>query len=326
MDLVQELRALTLFGSLDDDSLALLAEHTEVLEMAAQQKVFDRFDPADSFYAVVEGIVELVVASQSGRRKVVEIIRPQQSFGEAVMFLDRQFPVEAVAAERSTLLRIPSSAVDELVESHPQAARAMLASLSMRLHALVRDVEMYTVQPARERVSTWLLERMDAEREVRFDPSKTAVASRLGITPETLSGCFANSPTKGCSTCAAPVRRCSTRTACSADSCGAAGAGPPRMPPPLRVETPDPPASPSPVVRGSVARAPAPCPVSRSPECAAPDPDPRGRPWCRAVPMAPPCFPVVRRAPGVTSQCVPVTRFPMMVRPRDAFPDRSASP
>ncbi len=103
------------------------------------------------------------------------------------MFVGRPFPVDAVVTEAAEVLRVPASAVDELLATDPSAARAMLASLSIRLHQLVQDVEMYTVQPARERVLGHLRQHADASGRVVFTPSKRAIASRLGITPETLS-------------------------------------------------------------------------------------------------------------------------------------------
>lgn len=187
VDVPAELARLALFAGLDTADRAVLADATATRALDAGETVFTRLTPADACYAVVAGTVELAVSSPTGRRKVVETIRAGQTFGEAVMFLRRRFPVDAVAVEPATVLRVPASAVDHLLESRPGAARAMLASLSVRLHSLVHDVEMYTVQPARERVAGYLLDHADPDGVVRFSPSKAAVASRLAMTPETLS-------------------------------------------------------------------------------------------------------------------------------------------
>lgn len=185
--IADELRRLPLFANLPAEALARLAAATRREGYGASELVFTRQTPADCFFAVVHGVVQLQVSSAGGTEKVVEIIREGQTFGEAVMFLRRAFPVDAVIAEDAELLRIPAAAVDDLLADDPGAARAMLASMSIRLHQLVNDVEMYTVQPARERVLGHLRSQADAQGRVVFQPSKRAVASRLGITPETLS-------------------------------------------------------------------------------------------------------------------------------------------
>jgi len=191
------LARLPLFASLERPVLARLARVCTLTEVEEGAVVFTRGRPADCCYAVVSGVVELVTSNREGVSKVVEIIRADETFGEAVMFLRRPFPVDAVAASPAVLLHVPASAVDAVIEDDPHAARSMLASLSMRLHSLVRDVEMYTVQPARERVLGYIAESLPARTtetgavtapaRVEFRPTKRSVASRLGITAETFS-------------------------------------------------------------------------------------------------------------------------------------------
>ena len=183
----EHLRRLPLFASLPDAALDQLAAATTVETYGVGEFVFTRMTPANCFFALTGGVIQLQVGNSQGTEKVVEIIRAGQTFGEAVMFVGRPFPVDAVVTEAAEVLRVPASAVDELLATDPSAARAMLASLSIRLHQLVQDVEMYTVQPARERVLGHLRQHADASGRVVFTPSKRAIASRLGITPETLS-------------------------------------------------------------------------------------------------------------------------------------------
>lgn len=190
-----DLGRLALFGSLSTEVTERLAVSTTRSRVSAGGTVFLRGTPADCCYAVVTGTVELLTSNPDGHTKVVEIVRPDQTFGEAVMFLRRPFPVDAVAATDVELLRIPAHAVDAVIENDPQAARAMLASLSVRLHSLVRDVEMYTVHPARERLLSYIAHAVRTAGphvtgqgvRVEFSPSKRTVASRLGMTPETFS-------------------------------------------------------------------------------------------------------------------------------------------
>jgi CRP-like cAMP-binding protein len=127
----------------------------------------------------------------------VQIVGPRQSFGEAVMFLDLPCPVFAEALVDSLLLHIGSAPVFELLETDPLFARRMLAGLSMRLHSLVQDVETYSLRSSAQRVVGYLLQHCpqgDAEGESAFDislpTSKQVIASRLNLTPETLSRIF----------------------------------------------------------------------------------------------------------------------------------------
>jgi CRP-like cAMP-binding protein len=124
---------------------------------------------------------------------VVEIVRPGQSFGEALMFLDKPYIVYAQALADSMLLHVSKQVVFEELARDPVFARRMLSGLSRRLHGLVRDVEAYTLRSGAERVIGYLLAELpelsddQAQPEVNLSPGKNVIASRLNMTPEHFS-------------------------------------------------------------------------------------------------------------------------------------------
>lgn len=60
--------------------------------------VFRLGEPCNEFHVVVTGQVKLFVLSPTGQEKVVELIGPGQSFGEAIMyFTDRPYILNAQA-------------------------------------------------------------------------------------------------------------------------------------------------------------------------------------------------------------------------------------
>jgi CRP-like cAMP-binding protein len=155
--------------------------------------LFQKGDPPRGFFVVVTGQIKLALPSAQGNEKVVEIIGPQQSFGEAVMFMDRPFPVFAEALLDSQLLHIGKDVVFDLIETDPSFSRRMLAGLSMRLHSLIADVESYTLRSSAQRLIGYLLQHSPNEDdaanriEIKLPTSKHIIASRLNLTPETFS-------------------------------------------------------------------------------------------------------------------------------------------
>jgi hypothetical protein len=93
--------------------------------------VFQRGDPCVGFHALVYGQVKLGFVSPQGAEKVVEIIHPGQSFGEALMFTDRPYVVFAQCLADSLMLHIEKAAIDAEIERDPRLARRMIAGLSM---------------------------------------------------------------------------------------------------------------------------------------------------------------------------------------------------
>ena len=182
---------LPLFQALNAEQLQRIADGTRELRLEKGDTLFRKGDPSDGFYVVIFGQVKLAIGSAQGNEKVVEIIGQRQSFGEAMMFLDRTYPVTAVALADSLLLHVARSDVDHLLTSDPSFARGMLAGLSLRLHSLIKDVESYTMRSSTQRVLGYLLQHC-AEDEAKaaaiaLPASKQVVASRLNLTPETFS-------------------------------------------------------------------------------------------------------------------------------------------
>jgi CRP-like cAMP-binding protein len=155
------------------------------------QSIVQVGDPCTGFHLVVYGQVKLAFTSPQGVEKVVEIIRPGQSFGEALMLLDKPYVVFAQALSDSMLLHVAKQAVFEELGPNP-FARRMIAGLARRLHGLVRDVEAYTLRSGEERFIGYLLAELpegvaDGAADVNLTPGKSVLASRLNMTPEHFS-------------------------------------------------------------------------------------------------------------------------------------------
>lgn len=184
---------LPLFAVVDAESLDRIAETVGEHRLVRGEVLFRQNDPCDGFYVVVHGQIKLAVTSPNGNEKVLEIIPARMSFGEAVMFLDRPFPVAAEALTDSLVLSIPREPVQELIDTNKLFARKMLAGLSVRLHSLVKDVEGYALRSSSQRLIGYLLGEAgegglaQGALEIDLPTSKQVLASRLSVTPETFS-------------------------------------------------------------------------------------------------------------------------------------------
>jgi CRP/FNR family transcriptional regulator, dissimilatory nitrate respiration regulator len=184
---------LPLFKELAPDEIDRIAAGTTELHVPKGEILFNRGDPCAGFHYVVYGQVKLSFVTPRGGEKVVEIIGPGHSFGEAVMFMNKPYVLMAQALADALLLHVSQQVVFERLEHDPLFARRMLAGLSRRLHGLVTDVENYSMQSGTQRVIGYLL-RQDVEGaepaesySVTLPTSKAIVASRLNLTPEHFS-------------------------------------------------------------------------------------------------------------------------------------------
>ncbi|MDR1999980.1 MAG: Crp/Fnr family transcriptional regulator [Zoogloeaceae bacterium] len=187
------LSRLPLFSALAQDQIERVASATRGKYLARGEILFQKGDPSHGFYIVITGQIKLALPSAQGNEKVLEIIGPQQSFGEEAMLMNSPFPVFAEALLDSQLLHISKDAVSQLINANPTFARRMLAELSSHLYSLITDIEAYTLHSSTQRLIGYLLQHSPHENdtrnriEIKLPTSKHILASRLNLTPETFS-------------------------------------------------------------------------------------------------------------------------------------------
>ena len=156
--------------------------------------VFRVGQPCEEFHVTVMGQVKLFAISPGGQEKVVELIGPGNSFGEAIMFMGKPYIINAQALTDTLLLSVGKQAVLAEIGLDPRFALRMLAGISRRLHGLVNDVQAYALHSGLQRVIGYLLRDQDLAQDspdaavtVSLPVSKATIASRLSLTPEYFS-------------------------------------------------------------------------------------------------------------------------------------------
>jgi CRP-like cAMP-binding protein len=183
------LARLPLFNELNEGELDNLASGTTEVQAARGEMIFHRGEPCVGLHTVVYGQIKLMFVSPGGSEKVVRLIGPGDSFGEALMFMEKAYIVSAQALADTLLLHVGKAVIFQDLDRHPGFARKMLAGLSQRLHSLMSDVEAYSLRSGTQRVIGYLLkdELCKNGHRFRLETSKTVIASRLNLTPEHFS-------------------------------------------------------------------------------------------------------------------------------------------
>ncbi len=177
-----------LFNGLAHEEISRIARSTREIHASKGDILFHKGDACNGFHLLVYGQVKLAFTSQQGSEKVVEILQQGQSFGEAVMFMDKPYIVFAQALTDSLLLHVSKQAVlDELERDH-NLTRKMLAGMAMRLHQLMNDVESYSLHSGKQRIIGYLLRELpeaDTERHRgRRHPADQQGRHRLAPQPD----------------------------------------------------------------------------------------------------------------------------------------------
>jgi CRP-like cAMP-binding protein len=129
---------------------------TELLEKyGALKKVFDKmaiiFEEGNLpayYYQIVSGEVKMSNYNDDGREFIQGIFYKEQSFGEPPLFLNQNYPANAIAVEDSEILLLSKSNFMKLLEENPFVSIKIIQNLAQRLYyKSVMAAEMSTQEP-----------------------------------------------------------------------------------------------------------------------------------------------------------------------------------
>jgi signal transduction histidine kinase len=133
--IVERLRDTPLFGGLDEEPLHRLVEMGEILDLAGGELLIREGDQADALYVVLSG--EMDVTKRSGRSEIpVARVGPGALQGEIAALEGGRRLASVTAIGAAEVLRIPVTAVRELLGAGPDVALAVIRTAVERLRSM----------------------------------------------------------------------------------------------------------------------------------------------------------------------------------------------
>jgi CRP/FNR family transcriptional regulator len=142
--IIDILKRVDLFGGLQEEYLAFLADIAREMHVDKGQPVFWAGDAGNGFYLVRSGRVKIFRTSFSGKEHILHVFGFGEAFGEVAVFAGDRFPASAVALEASQLLFFPRKTFRGLLAREPDLALQMLALLSRRLRCCRSNRYLYS--------------------------------------------------------------------------------------------------------------------------------------------------------------------------------------
>ncbi|HZX29053.1 MAG TPA: Crp/Fnr family transcriptional regulator [Telluria sp.] len=178
----------SLFGMLDEEHLARLAAHTSVLRLDANSRVVAAGDRAAGTFWIVYGQVKIGVNSRDGCMRVIAILGAAKCFGLGEMLHDQPYLASVSTTDDSMLLHVEREAMLEAARDNFAFACELMQCMGRQYYTLMRDLG-ESIQSARLRLAGYLLRHAqpNPSEPVELVASKAVIASRLNVTPETMS-------------------------------------------------------------------------------------------------------------------------------------------
>jgi CRP-like cAMP-binding protein len=187
MTTIDGLKGFRTLGAADREAVAAA---TREQRADAGKVLFGEGQPADSLWAVKEGLVHIVKSGPDGREIVLEVIPPGELFGAVVALQNRPYPASAVAAEDSVIWRMPAALARELCQKHPTLRAAILDQVTSRLreaHERLRSVALERVEQRLARMLLTLAEKIGQTKDgvTVLSVTRQELADMIGTTVET---------------------------------------------------------------------------------------------------------------------------------------------
>lgn len=198
------LRQAPLFNGLDDAASGALESSMSTVTLRRGEILFGEGDEGDQLYVVIDGKIKLGRRSVDGRENLIAILGPGQMFGELSFFDPGPRSATATAVTDVELRSLGHSALNPVLQSHPDVAYALLNQLAGRLRRTNEVVGDLVFSDVPGRVSKALLDlasrfgrQADDGIHVNHDLTQEELAQLVGASRETVNKALADFASRG---------------------------------------------------------------------------------------------------------------------------------
>lgn len=161
-----------------------------------RQAIYAQGDKADAMFCIRNGNVKLTVASKSGKKAVIAILRPGDLFGEGCLTARSLRMCTATAIEPSTIARVKRATIVRIVDEEPAFAKLFISYLLVRIGRFQEEFVDQIFSSSEKRLARILLLLAGFGLQSKPEPavlkvSQETLAEMVGTTRSRVS-CFMN--------------------------------------------------------------------------------------------------------------------------------------
>lgn len=181
------LTEIAFFDGISRTHLAWLTSVSSSQHLRRGEILFAKGEPVSHMYILLTGQMKLAIPSERTQERVIDFLKPGDAFGECVLLPGHRWITSACALTPSRLLSLSAQDLGEAIDRIPGFALRLISNTSRRCEGLIGDVESASFRSAAQRVAEYVLRQPRTGNQARFAFHKRAIASKLGLQPETFS-------------------------------------------------------------------------------------------------------------------------------------------
>jgi len=188
------LRRCDLFSDLPAERLAKIEPRCRARQFVARTPIYLPSEVADSVFLLTSGMAKICNLTTHGKQSILTFVEPGELFGELAVF-ERETREEYVeAVETCTVVMIPTTELQALVEQNHGVALSLTKMMGLRRHRIERRLKNLLFLSNRERLVHLLLDLAEQFGihsqegiKLRVSLAHQEIASLMGSTRETVT-------------------------------------------------------------------------------------------------------------------------------------------
>lgn len=180
-----------LFTSLTENSIQSLLSNSFMQNFVSGQQIVLQGDTPAYLYYIIEGSIKTVRYGTGGEESTIRMVKPGETFMDAVIFMGGKSPINAVTMEDSRLMLIPAETVRRHALYDAQFACNLLRIVTKHYKNAVQQIDSVVSKNPVERLGYYFLkqhlEQGSESMDIALPFQKSTIANYLGMTPETFS-------------------------------------------------------------------------------------------------------------------------------------------
>ena len=180
----------------EDEFLSSL--NCKILEHAKNELIIRQGTTCDALYVLIKGSVKTEMITEAGNVMRIETIRAPRPLAPAFLFSDNnRFPVDVTSLEEVELLKIPQSAVLQLMTTNPKFMNQFLKFNSNRTQFLTDRLQLLSIKTIRGKIAHYLIEQSGGQSTFTMQKNQTELAEMMSVARPSLARSLAELADEG---------------------------------------------------------------------------------------------------------------------------------
>jgi CRP/FNR family transcriptional regulator len=176
------------FEGIAEDELAYITERSLLREFSAGEMIFFEGERADGLWVVEEGNVKIFKLNPDGGEHILHLSGPGKTFNDIGALDGGNNPANAAALSPGVhVWLIPSDVLTYVLTRNARVALNVIRLLAVRVRSLVGQIEDLALYSVMVRLARFLLKQAEDPSLSGPGVTRTAIASHINTTPQTIS-------------------------------------------------------------------------------------------------------------------------------------------